>query len=136
MKKLYLKWMAQHLILQNNISLKFLQKLIILQGVHTKFVLNSKRIYNMYLYYSFMSDCHMVIDASIKVTFHQKDVTPVVNQEELLYPDRHAITLPLNSLNILFNNCETSFNHTTKLEADRYGNFILFRVAKIQNILL
>ena len=68
---------------------------------------------------SFLSDVHMVVDATIKVYFH-RDTTPEnIEAEEQLYPKRHQITLPLNSLNMLFQHCETSFNHSTKLDTDR-----------------
>jgi hypothetical protein len=38
---------------------------------------------------------------------------------ESLYPSRHNITLPLNGLNVLFNECNTAFNFHTKLDSDR-----------------
>jgi len=68
----------------------------------------------------------MVVDASIKVTYHL-DTTPATLLEEILYPDRHRITLPLNSLNVLFQQCETSFNHSTKLDSDRYLRLVHHR---------
>jgi hypothetical protein len=38
---------------------------------------------------------------------------------ESLYPIRHNITLPLNGLNILFNDIHTAFNFHNKLDCDR-----------------
>jgi hypothetical protein len=40
--------------------------------------------------------------------------------EEKLFPQRHAVTLPLNGLNCMFEDYNVSFNHHTKLESDRY----------------
>jgi hypothetical protein len=38
---------------------------------------------------------------------------------ETLTPARHQISLPLNGLNILFDNCTTAFNFHNKLDTDR-----------------
>jgi len=60
----------------------------------------------------------MVIDAQIVVASSTEAGGAQAN--ELLYPPRHQITLPLNNhLNILFENIETAFNQTTKLSADK-----------------
>jgi hypothetical protein len=63
----------------------------------------------------------MVVDCSVIVTFQPtaKIATEEDKVQELLYPARHNITLPLNGLNILFNACETAFNHTTQIATDR-----------------
>jgi len=60
----------------------------------------------------------MVIDASITVTYHAA-TTPDTLVKETLYPNRHKITLPLNSLNNYFQSCEIALNHHTKLDCDR-----------------
>ena len=60
----------------------------------------------------------MVIDATITVTYHAPDA-PDALTTEVLYPNRHQITLPLNSLNNYFQSCEVAFNHHTKLDCDR-----------------
>ena len=65
---------------------------------------------------SFNADYQMVIDAQVILTVAQD---AVVGPRELLYPPRHQITLPLNSLNFLFNNIEVAFNQTSKLTADK-----------------
>ena len=82
-----------------------------------------------YLYFfSFAPDVHMVVDCSVIVTVQPTNGTADDKVEELLFPDRHNVTLPLNGLNILFNTCETAFNHTTQIAPDRceYNNvFIL-----------
>lgn len=58
------------------------------------------------------------MDATI--TLALSSVTePPVESIEALYPLRHEITLPLNSLNNYFEDCETSFNYHTKLDCDR-----------------
>jgi hypothetical protein len=61
----------------------------------------------------------MVIDAQVVLTVEGPDGEPV---QELLYPPRHQITLPLNNLNFIFESCEVSFNQTTKLTSDKYDN--------------
>ena len=72
--------------------------------------------------FSFSPDVHMVVDCSVIVTVQPtaKIATEEDKVQELLYPARHNITLPLNGLNILFNACETAFNHTTQIATDRY----------------
>jgi hypothetical protein len=63
----------------------------------------------------------MVVDCSVIVTVQPtaKIATEEDKVQELLFPARHNITLPLNGLNILFNACETAFNHTTQIATDR-----------------
>jgi len=58
----------------------------------------------------------MVLDAQVVVTVTRDGAAPA---EELLYPPRHQITLPLNNLNFIFNNIEVAFNQTSKLSADK-----------------
>ena len=67
---------------------------------------------------SFNADYQMVIDAQVIVSLSLTE-DAVVQPQELLYPPRHQITLPLNSLNFIFNNIEVAFNQTTKLTADK-----------------
>jgi hypothetical protein len=64
----------------------------------------------------------MVVDCSVIVTVQPtaKIATEEDKVQELLFPARHNITLPLNGLNILFNACETAFNHTTQIVTDKY----------------
>ena len=66
----------------------------------------------------------MVIDAQAVVTFSEvvaaaAGAAAAVPQQELLYPPRHQITLPLNNLNFIFDNIEVAFNQTSKLTADK-----------------
>ena len=70
---------------------------------------------------SFLTDVHMVVDCSVVVTVQPtaKSGTEEDKKEELLFPERHKLTLPLNGLNILFNTCETAFNHSTQIATDR-----------------
>ncbi len=63
----------------------------------------------------------MVVEASVIVTVQPttKLGTDEEKVEELLYPARHGITLPLNGLNIMFNNCDIAVNHHTQIPTDR-----------------
>jgi hypothetical protein len=67
---------------------------------------------------SFNADYQMVINAQVIVSLSLTQ-DAIVQPQELLYPPRHQITLPLNSLNFIFNNIEVAFNQTTKLTADK-----------------
>lgn len=60
----------------------------------------------------------MVMDATIIVDY-AKATTPATILKEALYPSRHRMTLPLNSLNNYFEDCEVSFNYHKKLDCDR-----------------
>jgi len=60
----------------------------------------------------------MVVDARCRVTFHSAAAADEL-RTEILYPERHHITLPLNGLNILFDSHVVAFNHHTKLDSDR-----------------
>jgi hypothetical protein len=40
-------------------------------------------------------------------------------RNEILYPTRHRITLPLNGLNFIFDNSTCTFNQTNQLAADK-----------------
>lgn len=60
----------------------------------------------------------MVMDAKIVITKHPEN-TPATLTTEILYPSRHKMTLPLNSLNNYFQSCDIAFNHHTKLDSDR-----------------
>jgi hypothetical protein len=77
-----------------------------------------------FLYFSFSPDHQLVIDAQIIVSFVEINdagvpLTATVT-EELLYPLRHDISLPLNGLNMLFDDCTVAFNHHCKVDSDRY----------------
>lgn len=65
----------------------------------------------------------MVMDAKITVTVKPPGDDATV-EDELLCPERHGITFPVNGLNVLFENeCETVINHHFKLDANRYEPF-------------
>ena len=69
---------------------------------------------------SFASDCHLVVDATVLLSVQpttsvgQDDIT-----QEVLYPARHQMTLPLNQLNFMFNDFSVAANHHTRLDSDR-----------------
>lgn len=68
-----------------------------------------------------MTDYQLEVDAKILV--HTKQTTTGDGHEsvtvESLHPDRHKLSLPINAVNILFEDIGVSFNHHTKLECDR-----------------
>jgi hypothetical protein len=66
---------------------------------------------------SFPSDYQLVAEATILL--YTNDVTKVDIVTEALAPSRHKISLPLNGLNVLFQDCNTAFNFHTKLDTDR-----------------
>jgi hypothetical protein len=71
---------------------------------------------------SFNADYQMVIDAQAVVSVTEVvavGVAPPAAQQELLYPPRHQITLPLNNMNFIFDNIEVAFNQTSKFTADK-----------------
>jgi hypothetical protein len=74
-----------------------------------------------FLFFSFQSDCQMVIDAAVTVTRTRVSEVEAerIARQEALYPSRHKLTLPLNGLNNIFQNCEIAFNYHTKLDCDR-----------------
>jgi hypothetical protein len=80
----------------------------------------------------------MVVDCSVIVTVQPTNGTADDKVEELLFPDRHNVTLPLNGLNILFNTCETAFNHTTQIAPDRceYNNVFILGAGITSNVFL
>jgi hypothetical protein len=64
----------------------------------------------------------MVIDAQAVVYVTEvvaAGVAPPAAQNELLYPPRHQITLPLNNMNFIFDNIEVTFNQTSKFAAEK-----------------
>jgi hypothetical protein len=73
-----------------------------------------------FLFFSFQSDSQMIIDAAITVSYRAANAADeVVATREALYPARHRMTLPLNGINNIFQNCEVAFNFHTKLDCDR-----------------
>jgi hypothetical protein len=59
----------------------------------------------------------MVIDARVEISF-KEDVDGAEIQKETLFPERHFVTLPLNNLNFMFDNCRVAFNQSTPLTSD------------------
>ena len=80
-----------------------------------------KKIPNSFSF-SFSTEYQLVVDAIILVTV-QETVNPIGGNvgeaQELLYPARHQMTLPLNGLNMLFSDYTVAVNHHTKLDSDR-----------------
>lgn len=67
--------------------------------------------------FSFLTDYQLVADARLEVTF-KEDRPGAVDEQESLYPSRHNITLPSNSLNFMFDACRVAFNQSTTLTSD------------------
>lgn len=124
MKKFCLPWTRKHWTSQRNFGLQFLPAVTILQGRNVFFVSIGEFFKLFFVSPSFVSDCHMVLDAVVLLTVHRTD-TPATTTEETLWPERHRVTLPLNALNNYFQNCEIAFNHHTKLDTDRYNAYFL-----------
>ena len=82
---------------------------------------------NHYIFFcdSFPTDGQLVIEGTITVTFATA-AAPNEKITETLFPARHKITLPLNSLNNYFQSCEIAFNHHTKLDCDRLVQLKMF----------
>jgi hypothetical protein len=59
----------------------------------------------------------MVVDAQVVVSV--RDAGAQEPRNEILYPTRHRITLPLNGLNFIFDNSTCTFNQTNQLAADK-----------------
>ena len=71
------------------------------------------------LFYSFSSDASLVLEARVLVTIRQEGLAGAVARQEQLWPSRHQLTLPLNGLNMLFQDVLVAVNHHNKLDADR-----------------
>ena len=67
--------------------------------------------------FSFATDYQMVVDAAVLLTV--EDTATQIETIELLSPARHELTLPLNGMNVLFEDCTVAVNHHTKLDVDR-----------------
>lgn len=74
-------------------------------------------------FFSFPTDFQLVLDAKIILTTTSD--AGVTNIEEALHPQRHGITLPLNSLNMIFDDYSVAFNQHTKIESNRCDIFSL-----------
>ena len=70
-----------------------------------------------FCFFSFLTDYQLVADARLEVTF-KEDRPGAVDEQESLYPSRHNITLPSNSLNFMFDACRVAFNQSTTLTSD------------------
>lgn len=103
-----------------NFDLTFHPTRIILQGDYPPPPLPLQGWANPGLF-SFLTDVQLEIDARIIVRCQQITDGEGVNNEtdESLFPTRHRISLPLNGLNMLFEDINVSFNHHTKLNSDR-----------------
>lgn len=65
-----------------------------------------------------------MVDAIILLKVQPANAVGNANRtDELLYPARHQMTLPLNGLNMLFTDYTVAINHHTKIDSDRYVPF-------------
>lgn len=67
-----------------------------------------------------MVDATVVLSVQPITSTGQDDIT-----QEVLYPARHQMTLPLNQLNFMFNEFSMSANHHTRLDSDRKVGYSL-----------
>mgnify|MGYP003336933672 CR=1 FL=1 len=74
----------------------------------------------IYFSSSFFTDYQLVVDARIQVTYKPSTPNTAAEKNEILFPERHGLTLPINGLNCIFENVEVTFNHSTKLDTNRY----------------
>jgi len=68
-----------------------------------------------------LPEYQLVMDAQILVTYRRDD-QPNEDVVEVLHPERHRLSLPVNGLNCLFQDISVSFNQHTKLDSDRWVN--------------
>jgi len=68
-----------------------------------------------------LPEYQLVMDAQILVTYRRDD-QPNEDVVEVLHPERHHLSLPVNGLNCLFQDISVSFNQHTKLDSDRWVN--------------
>lgn len=61
----------------------------------------------------------MVIDAQVLLTVKLKGQADAPEIKQSLYPAYHSLTLPLNSLNFIFDRCTVAFNQTSELTCDK-----------------
>jgi hypothetical protein len=67
-----------------------------------------------------------VLDAIILLKVQPANAMGIADQsDELLYPARHEMTLPLNGLNMLFSDYTVAINHHTKIDSDRYVHLLV-----------
>jgi hypothetical protein len=72
---------------------------------------------NILFYFSFPTEFQFVADAVVVLSLQIPGQAQAT--QEALCPTRHKMTLPLNSLNMIFSECNTAFNFHTKLDNDR-----------------
>lgn len=68
------------------------------------FTVNSSSDY----FTTFPSEAVLVVDAKVSVVYTEEGKTTEITEN--LWPERHGITLPLNGLNSIFNDCRVSIN--------------------------
>lgn len=67
-------------------------------------------------------DYHLVADAKVVVTsvaLNAAGEHQGADKRETLWPRRHEISLPLNNINIFFDDFNVTFNQHTNLNCDR-----------------
>ena len=118
MKRLFLPMTELIYKVPKSFTSTFIRAQSILQGkereINPAFFLVFFTFYFLFSH-SFLTDYQMVVDAQVVVTVN----TSGADVKEILYPLRHQITLPLNALNMLFEDCSVAFNNNTRLDCDR-----------------
>jgi hypothetical protein len=86
--------------------------------------------------FSFPTDSALVLDAQILLTTFPVG-KPNETKLETLFPVRHQLVLPANGLNFLFEDCSVSFNHSLKLDSDRWvGSNAKKKKTKFNNVFI
>lgn len=71
-------------------------------------------------YCSFSTDYQFLVDARVLVTVRRTTAAAgAAGTQELLWPPRHELTLPLHGMNMLFQDVTVAINHHNKQDADR-----------------
>ncbi len=70
-------------------------------------------------YCSFSTHCQFLVDARVLVTVRATTAAAgAAGTQELLWPPRHELTLPLHGMNMLFQDVTVAINHHNKQDAD------------------
>jgi hypothetical protein len=82
--------------------------------------IKEKIVSMFYVFYSFSTDYQLVVDARVTLMVRLSTAPAgAVGTQEVLWPPRHQLTLPLHGMNMLFEDVTVAINHHNKQDADR-----------------